>query len=451
MVFERIENLIKSENAKNGLKWISLAILIGLIIGLIAIIFEIILIFLIGWTNSLSIWIIIFLPIIGLLMSGLITSVLAPEARGHGTDAIIHAYHHNWGLVQPRVIGAKLSASIATLGFGGSAGRSGPTFQMGGGVSSLIGKNLKFSLKARKILVLCGMSASFGAIFAAPLSGAVFACEVVFRDDFEYTDILPCVISSVVGYLTYQGIFSVFFGHIEQLIQIPNIDYTFIWPHISIFIGLGLICGLIGLLYVKSFYFIDRKVEAWNKPEWFKTLLGGIVVSFLALLFIIFALNFTGDISNTTLILGLGWNLINILGNNPLFFSLQFLILLLIFKILTTCFTIGSGGSGGVVAPSLVIGGVIGGIIAILLSPILSFDLRVIIGVSTIVMFMSIAHIPITGMLMAGEIYGIPFIIPTLLAGVIGSWVATGDSIYHSSLISKTETLTIYKKYKVIT
>ncbi len=453
MTVQTVREYIKFDKTRLALKWISLSTLVGITIGLLTVLFEIALIYLTDWVNSFTIWIILLFPIVGLFISGFITGTFAPEARGHGTDAIINAYHHKWGIVKPRVIGAKLSASLATLGFGGSAGRSGPTIQMGGGISSLMGVPLKLSLRERGTLTLCGISASFGAIFGAPLSGAIFACEVVYRDEFEYVYLLPCAISSVVGYVTYQLVFSAFFGHVEKLINFQSIDYTFDWAHIVIFLAIGMICGLIGLVYIKFFYYIVRKSESWRKPEWLKTVIGGIAVTLLALLFTIVAINFGGDIGKTKFILGLGWNLVNQLVANEtalLNFSLLFLILILIFKILTTSATIGSGGSGGVVAPSLAIGAVTGGIVALILAPFVNFDSRVIIGVSCIVMFASIAHIPLTGMMMGGEMFGIAFIVPTLLASVVGSWVAAGDSIYHSSLVSKEQALKIYRKFKEI-
>ncbi|MHA1279399.1 MAG: chloride channel protein [Candidatus Helarchaeota archaeon] len=453
---EKISNgTIRYDNTKYILKWISISLIIGVSIGLIAVLFEILLHFLIHWVDTLIIWIVILLPIVGLLISGLITELSAPEARGAGIDAIIHAYHHEWGIVKPRVIGAKFSASIATIGFGGSAGKEGPTLQISGGLSSLIGGKMNLSLKERKTLVLCGMSASFGAIFGAPLSGAIFGCEVIFRDEFEYVNILPCAISSVVGFLTYQNILSNIFGHVNPIF--PSIEYSIEYPqfiiHILIFLGIGLICGIIGLLFIKIFYYITEKMKRWKKDDWFKTMIGGIGVMLLALLFMGIIIYVTGDVDDTRLILGMGWTVITELVVNEnaiLNFSLILLILLLLFKIFTTCFTIGSGGSGGVVGPSIVIGALVGGILALILGPFVNFDVRVLIGISSIVMFASIAHIPLTGMLMGGEMLGIPFIIPTLLASVIGSWVAAGDSIYHSSLISRSDIHKIFKKYKVI-
>ncbi|MHA1267630.1 MAG: chloride channel protein [Candidatus Helarchaeota archaeon] len=450
MTIETFRGHIKFNKAKSMLKWIILASVIGFIIALLAIIFEVILIYITTWVNTLTIWLILIVPIIGLLISGVITSYFAPEARGAGTDAIIHAYHSNWGIVKPRVTFAKFTTSLAVLGFGGSAGKEGPTIQMGGGISSYMGTLFNLTLNERRILVLCGMSASFGAIFGAPLSGALFACEVVYRDEFEYVNILPCAISSVIGFLTYQTFFSLLFGSVKRIIQVPTIEYQFNWEHIIIFLVIGFICGIVGLLFVKFFYHVSDRVKASRRPDWHKTGLGGVVVILLGILFMGLAIGFTGNSENSILILGLGWNVINMLGADPLIFSVQFLVILLIFKILTTIATVGPGGSGGIIAPTLVLGALVGGIIAILCKPFLGFDLRVIIVVASIVMFASIAHIPLTGMLLGGEIYGLSFIIPTLLGSVIGSWVAADDSLFHRSLVSRSEMLKIRKQYKIV-
>lgn len=453
MASEVIKSSIKFERTRYILKWILLSSVVGIVGASIILIFELGLFFLEKWVSSLIIGIIFCLPIVGLLLSGVITGFIAPEARGHGTDAIIYAYHHNWGIVRPRVIGGKLSSSLITIGFGGSAGPEGPAVQIGGGISSLIAQRLNLSLKERRMLMLCGISACFGSIFMAPLSGALFACEVVYRDDFESIGIPVSVISSFVGFLTYRSILQAV--GFSPLIEFPSVIYTgFDWSHLLIFLILGLICGLAGLLYIKFFYFVEERVKSWAKPEWFKTLCGGIVVTLLVLLFSIFAMNLSGDINNSTYILGIGRNLLYNMLTNPALFSLIFLILLLLFKVFTTTATVGSGGSGGLVFPSIVVGGLLGGVIALLFAPILKISLQnyweVIIIVSSITFFASVAHVPLTGMFLAGEMFGYMFLVPTLLASLIGSWVNSGDSIYRSSLVSRSKTLKIHKRYKII-
>jgi len=441
MKIQRLNLRINREKALYGLKWIALSSLVGIAVGIVMVIFDLLLGGLIALVGTLNVWIIVCLPVVGLFLSGLITHFFAPEARGHGTDNIIRAYRQNWGIVRGRAAVGKLSASIVTIGFGGSAGPEGPAVQIGGGISSVIGQKLHLSLKDQKMILSCGMSAGFGSIFMAPLSGALFSCEVVYRDEFEYMNLLPCAISSVVGVLTFKNIMSLF-KDVTPLIQIPTISYTFHWTDIFVFLGIGLLCGLLGIFFIKFYYLIDRRVGDWKKPDWIKTTLGGITLTGLVLLLMPLATYFTSDSNNALLILGLGWPLINMIGINPVLFSLQFLVFLLLFKILATCLTLGSGGSGGIVAPSIAIGGLLGSIIAALFAPFLTSNMQqAIIVVISIVFFASIAHVPLTGMLMGGELYGINFIVPTLLAGVIGSWIITNDSIYRSTLSQKEEVL----------
>jgi CIC family chloride channel protein len=442
MKIRRLNLRINREKALYGLKWIALSSLVGIAVGVVIVIFDLLLGALIALVGTFNIWIIVCLPVVGLFLSGLITHFFAPEARGHGTDNIIKAYRQNWGIVRGRTAVAKMSASIVTIGFGGSAGPEGPAVQIGGGISSLIGQKLHLSLKDRKMILSCGMSAGFGSIFMAPLSGAVFACEVVYRDEFEYVNLLPCAISSVVGFLAFKNIMSLF-KNVTPLINIPTINYTFNWTDTFVFMGIGLLCGLLGILFIKFFYFIDKRMGDWKKPDWIKTTAGGITLTLLVLLLIPLATYFTADSNNALVILGLGWPLINqVVEMDPGIFYLQFLMLLLLFKILATYLTLGSGGSGGIVAPSIAIGGLLGSIVAALFAPFLTSNMQqAIIVVCSIVLFASIAHVPLTGMLMGGELYGINFIVPTLLAGVVGSWIIMNDSIYRSTLTPKEATM----------
>ena len=424
------------EKAKYGLKWIALSSLVGFLVGIVIIFFDLALYGLIGLINSLNMWIMVCLPIVGLFLCGIITGFFAPEARGHG-DAIIVAYHRNEGIVRDRMVPAKFAASLVTIGFGGSAGPEGPAINMGGGIGSIIGQKFNLPPKERKNLLLCGMSAGFGAVFLAPLSGAMFSCEVVYRNDSEYSNLLPCIISSGIGFLTRKYIPSLF-GNVNPLIQIPAISYSFNWYDLFIFLGIGLVCGLVGLVFIKLFYTIDEKFIKWKRSEWLKTTVGGVAVTLLVLFLMVFAVNFSSNINNATLIMSLGWPLVNILGTSPIVFSIEFLIFLLIFKLLATGVTLGAGGSGGVVAPSIVMGALLGSIIAAIFAPFLSSDMQsALIIVSSVVLYASIAHVPLTGMLLGGELYGINFIFPTLLASVIGSWIIRKDSIYRSTLVNK--------------
>jgi len=422
------------------LKWLALSSIVGFLVGLITIIFQI------GLLNSITllksvniIWILFFFPPIGLFLSGLLTGYIAPEARGHGTDAIIAAYHEQ-KVTRLRVIATKLIASIITIAFGGSAGREGPVVQMGGGISSNTGQVLDVSFADRKTLVLCGMSAAFSSVFLSPLAGALFSCEVVFRDDIEYQGLLPATFSSTIGFLTHWLLFP------EQLIFVTIPDYSFKIIHIPYFLLLGVCCGLVGFLYIKSLYFLDELFLQWNRPEYVRTLVGGVLTSLIALSLCVISLLLDQDFSEGFRVYGLGWDTVNLLIETPFYFPLLFLLLLLIAKILATAATIGSGGSGGVVSPSLFIGAVLG----IMLGILMGFDPKIMAIIGAVCLFAAIAHIPITGAFMCAELFSFQFVIPAILVGIIGSWIAAEDSIYRSTLISRNKPLKVAHKYRII-
>src|SRR3970282_238352 len=147
-----------------------------------------------------SFWFFI-VPALGGLVSGVIVYLIAPEAEGHGTDAMIEAFHLRGGKIRKRVPFVKIIASALTMGTGGSAGKEGPIAQIGSGVGSTFASLLNLKVRERRILVLAGAAGGIGAIFQAPLGAALFAPEVVYRDTgFEYEAILPCVVSSIIVY-----------------------------------------------------------------------------------------------------------------------------------------------------------------------------------------------------------------------------------------------------------
>ncbi len=137
-------------------------------------------------------------------MSGLLVFSIAPEAEGHGTDAAIAAYHYHQGQIRPRVPLVKIVASALTLGTGGSGGREGPIAQIGAGFGSYLGNLLRLRPIERRTLMAAGMGAGVAAIFRAPLAGALFAAEVLYRSpDFESEVIIPAGLASVMAYCTF--------------------------------------------------------------------------------------------------------------------------------------------------------------------------------------------------------------------------------------------------------
>ena len=146
-------------------------------------------------------WILLILPALGGIFSGWLVYTFAPEAEGHGTDAAIRAYHYEGGAIRGRVPFIKTIASAVTLTTGGSGGREGPIAQIGAGFGSFLATKLKLTERERRILMAAGISAGVGSIFRAPLAGALFAAEVLYKDsEIESDIIIPAGISSVVAY-----------------------------------------------------------------------------------------------------------------------------------------------------------------------------------------------------------------------------------------------------------
>src|SRR6185369_5889264 len=200
-------------------------------------------------TTAFNPWLLLLVPVLGGLVSGYLVYKFAPEAEGHGTDSVIAAYHHKQGQIRPRVPLIKLIASAITLGTGGSGGREGPIAQIGAGFGSLLSNLLRLRPAERRILLAAGMGAGIAAIFRAPLAGALFAAEVLYRaPEFEPEVILPACIASVVAYST----FGLFFGW-EPLFHTPPLAFSNAWQLVP-YAVLALLMALLAMVYTRTFY-----------------------------------------------------------------------------------------------------------------------------------------------------------------------------------------------------
>src|SRR4029077_2194219 len=188
------------------------------------------------------------------ILSGVIVYTLAPEAEGHGTDAAIAAYHHHQGRIRPRVPLIKIVASALTIGSGGSGGREGPIAQIGAGFGSFLGGLLRLRPAERRVLMAAGMGAGVAAIFRAPLAGALFAAEVLYRSpDFESEVIIPAALASIMAYCTFGGVFgwAPLFSLPPELLNV----LTFNRPlHLVSYTFLALFLVVLAMLYTRSFY-----------------------------------------------------------------------------------------------------------------------------------------------------------------------------------------------------
>ncbi len=285
------------------------------------------------------------LPCIGGLISGFLVYTFCPEAEGHGTDAAIDAYHAKKGKIRARVPFIKTLASAVTLTSGGSGGREGPIAQIGAGFGSFLATKLGLTDRERRIMLAAGMGAGIGSIFKAPLAGALFAAEVLYRDpEIESEVIIPAGLSSVVAYC----VFCSFFGW-GALFAPP--EMTFSNPlELFPYTVLAITVTVFGWLYVKTFYSVTGLFKRLKIKEHFRPAIGGLLTGAI------------GYFLPQTLSFGYGY--IQLALNNEA--TIWLLLTLAVGKILTTSFSIGSGGSGGVFGPSVVIGGALGGVVGML-------------------------------------------------------------------------------------
>lgn len=293
-------------------------------------------------------WLLLIVPALGGLASGLLVFTVAPEAEGHGTDSVIASYHFRGGQLRPRVPLVKIIASSLTIGTGGSGGREGPIAQIGAGFGSFLANLMGLRTADRRVLMAAGMGSGIAAIFRAPLAGAMFAAEVLYRSpEFEPEVIIPTAIASVVSYCVY-GLYSGW----QPLFKIPNLHFTN--PlELGPYLLLALAMVLLAMLYTRTFYGTTRLFHRWGVPRHIKPAVGALLTGALGL-----ALYFLLGRQEIVLsVLAFGYNSLQQALSSDSMTAASVLLVIALGKILTTSLTIGSGGSGGVFGPSMVIGG----------------------------------------------------------------------------------------------
>ncbi|QTA82401.1 Chloride channel family protein [Desulfonema limicola] len=372
-------------------------------------------------------WLLLFLPAFGGILSGWLVYTFAPEAEGHGTDAAIDAYHNKGGFIRSRVPVIKTIASAITLTTGGSGGREGPIAQIGAGFGSFLATTLKLSDRERRIMMAAGIGAGVGSIFRAPLAGALFAAEVLYKDpEFESEVIIPAGISSVVAYC----IFCLVFGW-GSLFESPG--YKFRNPlELGPYIVLAFVLVGTGIFYIKAFYGITKLFKSINIPNHFKPVIGGLCTGIIG-----FFLPYT---------LAFGYGYVQqaldpeFLVNN---ISIWFLLSLAIGKVLTTSFSIGSGGSGGVFGPSVVIGGAMGGVVGKFFHQIIPGIVTepgafVIVGMAGF--FTAVSNTPISTIIFVSEMTNsYHLLLPSLMVCSVSYLASQRWTIYEKQVKSKIE------------
>ena len=309
----------------------------------------------------------------GGVLSGWIVSRFSPEARGAGTGEAVHAFHHRGGEVSLIAPVTKMVASVITLGSGGSAGREGPIAMVGAGFASWFGGCLHLSSRDRRILLAAGIGGGVAAMFRAPLAGALFAAEVLYSDpEFEADVLIPSFISAIVAHVTFGLVEGLLLDQssITVLFAVPaEAGLRFTAADTPQLLGYLLVTGAVVVAaraFISALSASERQFSKLPLPTWLVPGLGGLGAGITALVLLWVSSFLVREGSTEALAtLGAGYGFIQhamdgLVGLGG--WSAVLVMLIVAFgKMVTTCLTVGSGGSGGAFGPSIVIGGCIGG------------------------------------------------------------------------------------------
>jgi CIC family chloride channel protein len=375
------------------------------------------------WTPIAHLWLLPLIVAIGGLLSGLLVFIFAPDAEGHGTDAVIDAVHHGEGKIKARVPIVKLIASAITIGSGGSSGREGPVVQIGAGLSSMLGNLFHLSPEDRRIAVTIGMGAGIGAVFKAPFGGALFAAEILYLHDVEFKVFVPAIIASTISYTVYSFFFGFtpIFGNLHILDVQSPIQLVY-------YAVIGVCAGFAGICYASSFYGVNRFFHHLRLPDWTKPAFGGVIVGLIGLAF--------------PQVLGMSYGWVELLMNSKFLLTIPLWVLLCLplAKILATGLSIGSGGSGGTYGPAMVIGGFLGAFLWDIMHtlPFMPQQPAIFIIVGMMALCGAVAHTPIAVLVMVAEMTGsLSLLAPAMIALAISITIVGNNTIFRSQILNR--------------
>ena len=412
-VFSALQKYMPSLRYPDELTLIGSAIVVGAITGLGAILF----IWLLGEINTFVQWVIQNMGTVGMLLVmgfagaivGFIIDRWAHEAKGHGVPEVMEAVALHGGRIRARVAAMKVLASSITIGAGGSAGREGPIVQVGSALGSTLGQWLRFSDERIRTLVACGAAAGIAATFNAPIAGSIFALEVILgRLTVRHFGaiVLSAVSASIVSrvWLGDQPAFQVPAYPLHHLGELP------------VYIVLGILSAVLAILFIKLLYKAEALSDQLDVPLWTKTAVGMVLTGLIAVAL------------PDREVLGPGLHLIGETIAQEFDLALGFMALLLVGKMLATTFTLGTGNSGGVFAPSLFMGAVLGGFVGTVghnIWPNIVIDPSAYAIVGMAAVFAGAARAPITAILIVFEMSGdYKLILPLMMSTVLSTLLA---------------------------
>ncbi|ALV37827.1 chloride channel protein [Streptomyces sp. CdTB01] len=358
---------------------------------------------------------VVFAPVVGGLLYGPLMNRFAREARGHGVPEVMLAVAQRGGRISPKVAVVKTLASALCIGSGGSVGREGPIVQIGSALGSTLGRVTKVTEGRMKLLVACGAAGGIAATFNAPLAGVFFAMELIlstFSAEAFGATVLASVTASVIGRAAFGD---------SAFLNLPDFHVDHLAQY-GLFAALGVGAAVVGVGFSRFLYLIEDACDvAWRGPEWLRPAAGGLLLGLVLLAL--------------PQMYGVGYPVLQKATEGH--YAVGFLILLLLGKMLATSLTIGIGGSGGVFAPSLFIGAMLGSAYGIGVHHLLPHSAGAVgayalVGMGAV--FAGAARAPITAVVILFELTGeYAIILPLMLAIVLAtatSRLLTRDTIY---------------------
>ena len=390
-------------------------------------------------------------PLIGILLTVLFVKYFVKDDISHGVTKVLFSISKKESVLRKHQTFTSIIGSSLTIGFGGSVGAEAPVVLTGAAIGSNLGRMFRMNYKTITLLLGCGAAGAIASIFKAPIAGIIFTLEVLMLD-LTMASLIPLLISAVSG----ASIAYLLMGEGEVL------SYTGATPfslnNIPYYIFLGLFAGFISLYFTRGNLYIERKLRKIQNP-YTKLFIGGTLLSIL--IFFVPALYGEGYDKLVAILSGKG----DVLVNNSLFYGIQnnfmyfmaFLLFMLVAKVVTMSLTTGSGGVGGIFAPTLFMGGITGFFVAKLINilpfahvPESNFALAGMAGVMSGVM-----HAPLTAIFLIAEITGgYGLFIPLMITSTISYLTIIyfePHSIYTKKLADKGELITHNKDKAVLT
>jgi CIC family chloride channel protein len=382
-------------------------------------------------------------PVLGGLVAGPIIAFFAREAKGHGVPEVMQAIALRGGRMRPRLVVAKVLASAACIGSGGSAGREGPIVQVGAALGSSLAQAFRFSEARIRNLVACGAAAGISATFNAPIAGVIFSLEIVLGE-LRLGDLSSVVISAVTAAVLARSVLGD-----RPAFSIPK--YTLVSPwEILFYMALGVLAALVGILFIKLLYAVEAAFDGWRFPEALKPAVGGLLLGLLGLGYPLVLQALGAGAQPVAAGAGLSLPHVYGAGFGPMEAALRgelpllLLLSLVPLKLLATSLTLGSGNSGGVFAPGLFTGAMLGGAFGHVvrqLFPAVTAGPGPYATVGMAAVFAAAARAPLTAILIVFEMTDdyriiLPLMASVMIATVIAQHAHT-ESIYTLKLARK--------------